>query len=91
MHFAFFFYVIVIVSTLLRHAEQLDATLEALAIVEGTILDAGAVVIDGVDAVVEELGNLRRVLDAQADERKDADFGHQSVVFLGVDLHLGLE
>ena len=91
MHFAFFFYVIVIVSALLRHTEQFDAALETLTIVEGSVLDTGTIVVDGIDAVVEEFGDLRRVFDAQADESKDADFCCQAVFFLGVDLHLGLE
>jgi len=38
--------------------EGFDAAFEALAIVEGAVLDASAIVVDGVDGVMQELGNL---------------------------------
>ena len=39
--------------------EGFDTALETLTIVEGSVLDAGTIVVDGVDAVVQELSNLR--------------------------------
>ena len=38
--------------------EGFDAAFEALAIVEGAVLDAGAIVVDSVNGVMQELGNL---------------------------------
>ena len=38
--------------------EGFDAAFEALAIVEGAVFDASAIVVDGVDGVMQELGNL---------------------------------
>ena len=40
---------------------------------------------------MEELGYLRRVLDAQTDEGEDADFGDQTVVILLLESQLGLQ
>ena len=55
------------------------------------ILDAGAVVIDGVDGVMQKLCYLRRVVDAQTYEGKDAYVGGELVLLLGVYLHVGLQ
>ena len=76
---------------LLDLAEFFDVLLELLAAGDGAILDACAVIVDGVDAVMQEFGNLRRVLNAQSDECEDADFGGEPVLFFGAYLRLGLE
>ena len=40
---------------------------------------------------MQELCNLRRVLESQTDQGEDADIGGQPVLLLGVDLHLWLQ
>ena len=57
------------------HADGFDLGFEGVAVAEGAIFYFGAVVIDGVDGVVEEVGDAAAVLDAEADEGKDAYVG----------------
>jgi hypothetical protein len=45
-------------------SEGFDTALETLTIVEGSVLDTGTIVVDGVDAIMEEFGDLRRVFVA---------------------------
>ena len=44
---------------LLGHTDFLDFPFELVAVVEGSVLDAGTVVVDGVDGIVKELCNFR--------------------------------
>ena len=57
------------------HADGFDLGLEGVAVAEGAVFYFGAVVIDGVDGVVEEFGDAAAVLDAEADEGEDAYVG----------------
>ena len=72
-------------------AQLLDAALEALTVVEGAVLDARPIVIDRVHAIVQELGDLRGVFDAQTDQCEDADLRGQAVLFFRMYLHVGLQ
>lgn len=78
------------VLSLLDLAEFFDVLLELLAAGEGAVFDACTVVVDRVDAVVKEFGNLRRVLNAQADEGENAYLGGESVLLFGAHLRFGL-
>lgn len=49
--------------------------LEGVFVVDGTFLDMCSVVVDGVNAIMQELSNLTTVGDAQSDEGEDADRG----------------
>ena len=73
------------------HADGLDGGLEGVAVAQSAILDFGAVVIDGVDRVVQELGDSAAVLDAQADEGEDAHVGIQHAGFRQSNAALGTQ
>ena len=94
MHFAFFFYVIVnaaLIIRLLGHTKQFHPPFETLSIVKRAILDSGTIVIDSIHRIVQELGNLRRVLNAQTYQCKYTYLCNQSVLFLWCDSHFWLQ
>ena len=64
-----------------RHSDFLDMLLEVLTVADGSVLHTGPVVVDGVDGIVEELGNLAAVLNTETDEGEDAD-GRRELAFL---------
>jgi len=72
----------------LLHADGFNLIFEVVTIADSAILGAGSVVVDGVDRVVQKLGNLAAVVDSKSDEGKDADGGVELIV-LG-ELNLGL-
>ena len=57
------------------HADGLNGEFEGAAVSEGSVLDFCAVVIDGVDGVVEEFSDTATILDSQAEESEDAHIG----------------
>ncbi len=71
------------------HADGFDGGLEGVAVADGSVLDFCAVVIDGVDRVMEEFGDAAAVLDAQADEGEDADVGVEHARLAERDAALG--
>lgn len=60
------------VFSLLDLAEFFDVLLKLLTTCDGTVLDACTIIVDRIDAIVQELGNLRRVLNAQTYEGENA-------------------
>lgn len=69
----------------------LDVFLEVFPVVECSVFDSCPIVVDGVDRIVQEVGDLRRVVDSQPDECEDSDAGVESSVFVDLDLLLGSE
>ena len=47
--------------------------LKGIFVVDGSLFDMRPVVIDGVDAIMQELSYLAAVVDAQSDECEDAE------------------
>ena len=73
------------------HADQLDLWFKVIAVAQGAVLDFCTVIIDGVDRVVQELGDAAAVLDAQADEGKDAQVSAQHPLVGQGDAAFGLQ
>ena len=46
---------------------------------DSNTLDSSPIVVDCIDGIMQELGNLRTVLNTKPDERKDAQSGVQLV------------
>jgi len=63
-----------------------DAGLKFVVGVNRPVLDAGLVGVDGVDRIFEDLGDLFVVIDAHADEGKDAKIDVEGFVLFEVDL-----
>ena len=59
-----------------------DARLEFVVWDDGPVFDAGLVGVDGIDGILEDLGDLIVVGDAHADEREDAEVDVEEFVFL---------
>ena len=57
--------------------------LKGIFVVDGSLFDMRPVVIDGVDAIMQELSYLAAVVDAQSDECEDADRSGE-LSFLGL-------
>ena len=73
------------------YTNHLHLLFEVLFVANSPFLHACAIIIYGVDAVVEKLCDLGTVVDAEADERKDTDRGAELPVFLHAQLGLGSE
>ena len=58
-------------------ADTFHLVLEVIAVAQGSILHLGAIIVDGVDGVVQEFCNLRTVLNTQSDKCENADVGVQ--------------
>lgn len=74
-----------------KGADFADAVFKAFAVADGAVFDSGSVVVDGVGTVAEQFGNLRAGVNAESDERENAQFGVQGVLLLGVDAFIGFE
>ena len=59
-----------------------DAALEFVVRDDGAVLDPGLVGIDRVHGILEDLGDLFVVRDAQADEGEDAEIDIEELIFL---------
>ena len=64
---------------------------ESFLVAQGVVANAGAIVVDGGEGIIEELGDLGAVGFAHANEREDAEFGGEELALLGKDGCLGLE
>ena len=72
-------------------AYHLYLVLKLILVAQCSFLDTGPVVVDGVDAVVQKLCDLRTVVDAQPDERKDTEGGAELSVLFNDELCIGTE
>ena len=65
-----------------------DALFEIVARNERVPFDLRTVVVDRAHGVAQQGGDLRRVVDAQPDQREDAQLGVQQFALLGLDARL---
>ena len=56
----------------------------------GFVFHFRPIIIDGVDGIAQELGNLRTVVYAQTDEGEDTEFGSEQFPFTGHNVLSGL-
>lgn len=75
----------------LWQADGLDKVLELLTVYGSAVLYLGAVVVDGVDRIVQELGYLGAVVDAEAYQGEDAYARSQLGLVGQRDAAVGLE
>ena len=64
---------------------------ESLFVAQSVVSNTRAIVVDGCEGVVEELGNLRAISLSHANEGEDAEFGGEQFASLGHNGRLGFE
>ena len=68
-----------------------DALFEIVARDERVPFDLRTVVVDRAHGVAQQGGDLRRVVDAQPDQREDAQFGRQQFALFRFDARLPVQ
>ena len=72
-------------------SDGLDPLLEIVARDERVPLDFRPVVVDRAHGVAQQRGDFRRVVDAQPDQREDAQFGRQQFALFRFDARLPVQ